>query len=62
MTSITKGLFDLVKGTTIEDTLADFLLVPGLSSAMTSPFRFREQRFDREGGSLQPTLLLLSVT
>jgi hypothetical protein len=42
MMFITEGLFDLVRGTTIEDILADFLLIPGLSSAMTSPFRFRE--------------------
>ena len=40
--------------------LANILLIPGLSSAI-SAFRYREQRFDREGVSLQSTLLLLSM-
>lgn len=52
--SIYEGLFDLVKGTMIGGILANILLIPGLSSAI-SAFRFREQRFDREGVSLHST-------
>jgi Ca2+/H+ antiporter len=54
-----RRLFDLVKGTTIGGILANILLIPGLNKTMTSAFRFREERFDRVGISLQPTLLLL---
>ena len=48
------------KGTMIGGILANILLIPGLSSAI-SAIRFREQRFDKEGVGLQSTLLLLSV-
>ena len=58
--SINEGLFDFFKGTMIGGILANILLIPGLSSAI-SAFRFREQRFDKEGVGLQSTLLLLSV-
>jgi Ca2+/H+ antiporter len=61
MMFINDAFFDLVKGPTIGGILTNFLPIPGLSSAMTSSFRFREQRFDREGLGLQPTLLLLSM-
>ena len=47
--SVNEGLFDLFKGTMIDGILANILLIPGLSSAI-SAFGFREQRFDKEGG------------
>ncbi len=58
--SINEGLFDLFKGTMISGILVNILLIPGLSSVI-SAFRFREQRFDKEGVGLQSTLLLLPV-
>lgn len=45
--SISQCLFDLVKETMIGSILANRLLIPGLSSAI-SAIRFREQRFEKE--------------